>query len=98
MLWWDRELKTRMENLKIECRRYKTYADDINMAIEITPPGMTFKDNQIYVDRSTIHQDQTVSADKRIMLLIQKTGNDIHPSIQLEVDFPSNHEDGKCPY
>ena len=47
MLWWDRELKTRMENLKIECRMYKRYVDDINMAIEITLPGITYKDNQI---------------------------------------------------
>ena len=31
------------------------------------------------------------------MLLKQKIGNDIHPSIPLEVDFPSNHEDGKMP-
>ena len=31
------------------------------------------------------------------MLLIQEIGNDIHPSIQLEVDFPSNHGDGKMP-
>ena len=60
-------------------------------------PGMTYKDNQLYVDRSTIHKDQTVSADKRTMLLIQEIGNYIHPSIQLEVHFPSNHEDGKMP-
>ena len=31
------------------------------------------------------------------MLPIQDIGNDIHPSTQLEVEFPSNHEDGKMP-
>ena len=31
------------------------------------------------------------------MLLIQDIGNGIHSSIQLEVDFPSNHENRKIP-
>ena len=30
-------------------------------------------------------------------MLFQQIGNSIHPSIQIEVDFPSNHEDGKMP-
>ena len=29
--------------------------------------------------------------------MIKQVGNDIHPSIQLEVDYPSKHQDGKLP-
>ena len=31
------------------------------------------------------------------MAIVSQIGNDIHPSIQLEIDCPSNHEDGKVP-
>ena len=97
MLLWDRELRTKFKDLEIECSMYKRYVDDINMVISATPPGMRYKDKKLYLRRNAICEDQAISADKRTMLLIQDIGNDIHPSIQLEVDFPSNHEDGKMP-
>ena len=31
------------------------------------------------------------------MALIKQVGSDIHPQIQLEVDYPSKHQDGKLP-
>ena len=31
------------------------------------------------------------------MLLVQSVGNSIHSSIELEVDYPSRHSDGKLP-
>ena len=31
------------------------------------------------------------------MILIQKIGNSFHPSIELEADYLSRHEDGKLP-
>ena len=51
-----------------------------------------------YVDdiNMVISEDQAINADKRT-LLIQVIESDIHSSIQLEVDFPLNHEDGKMP-
>ena len=82
---------------EIECSMYKRYVDDINMVISATQPGMRYKNTKLYLSRNAICEDQGIDADKRTMLLIQDIGNDIHPSIQLEVDFPSNHEDGKMP-
>ena len=35
---------------------------------------------------------EDVPADKRTLLLVRDVGNSIHPSIQIEVDFPSKHE------
>ena len=29
------------------------------------------------------------------MIALEQVGNDIHPSIKLEIDYPSKHQDGK---
>ena len=44
-----------------------------------------------------IESDRLILWDKRTMVIIKCMGNDIHPSIQLEVDCPSNYDDGKLP-
>ena len=43
MLWWDRELRTKLKDLDMECSMYKRYVDDITMVISATPPGMRYK-------------------------------------------------------
>ena len=73
------------------------YVGDINMATTATPPGLRYENKKLYVDENAICEEQTISADKPTMLLVQESGNDIHSSIQLEVDFPSKHEDGEMP-
>ena len=49
------------------------------------------------MDESAVAEDERVSNDERTTLLIKQIGNDIHPSIQLEVDYPSKHRDQKLP-
>ena len=49
------------------------------------------------MDESFVTEDERVSSDQRTMLLIKRLGDDIHSSIQLEVDYPSNHRDQKLP-
>ena len=72
------------------------------MAIQATPLGMRYKDGKTHVDERSVADDEGISDDERTMTLIKKKtkqqiGNDIHPSIQLEVDYPSKHQDGKLP-
>ena len=38
-----------------------------------------------------------IPGDRKTMKVVRDIGNSIHPSIQLEVDYPSNYEDGKIP-
>ena len=38
-----------------------------------------------------------MAGDKRTMMVVKEIGNSIHPSIQLEIDYPSNHSDKKMP-
>ena len=49
------------------------------------------------MDESFVTEDERVSSDQRTMLLIKELGDDIHSSIQLEVDYPSKHRDQKLP-
>ena len=49
------------------------------------------------MDERSVAEDEAISDDERIMRLIKQIGNDIHPSIQLAVDYPSKHQDGKLP-
>ena len=38
-----------------------------------------------------------IPGDRWTVEVVRDIGNSIHPSIQLEVDYPSNYEDGKMP-
>ena len=86
-----------LDELSIVVRMNKRHVDDINLAVHATAPGMRYKNGQTYVHESSITEDGRVSSDERTMALIKQVGNDIHPSIQLEVDYPSTHQDGKLP-
>ena len=63
-------------------------------------PGTRYRNGETCVDESAVAEDERVSNNERTMLLIKQIGNDIHPSIQLEVDYPSKHQDQKlqCTY
>ena len=41
--------------------------------------------------------DKEKPLDERTMELIRQVGDDIHPSIKLEIDYPSKHPDKKLP-
>ena len=83
--------------MSVVVRMNKRYVDDINFAVQATPPGMRYKNGHTYVDESSVTEDGRVSSDERTMALIKQVGKDIHPSIQLEVDYPSKRQDGKLP-
>ena len=97
MIWWDKEFATRLNKLAIVMKMNKRYVDDINMAVQATPVGMRYKDGKTHMDERSVAEDQGISDDERTMTLIKQIGNDIHPSIQLEIDYPSKHQDGKLP-
>ena len=53
---------------------------------------MMLKDGQSYVDECSAAED-----NEGKMVLIKQIGKNIHPSIQLEVDYPSKQQNGKLP-
>ena len=62
---------------------YKRYVDDINICIKNT--------------ESATNREEEEEMDEYNIKMIQKIGNEIHPSIELEVDCPSMHDDRKLP-
>ena len=97
MIWWDRRLMLRLGELQIQTRLYKRYVDDGNMALEELLPGTRYVNGVLSIDDACVESDGLVESDKRTMLVVKEIGNSIHPSIQLEIDYPSNHPDKKMP-
>ncbi len=65
------------------------------MAVQATLHEMRYKKSKTYVNERSVAENERLSKDESTMMLIKQMGNDIHPSIQLEVDYPSKHQDGK---
>ena len=86
---------TRLFDLGIVKRMCKRYVDDVNYALEELPAGTRFADGVLVVDDVEVDGDMLIPGDKRTMEVVKSVGNSIHPSIQLEIDCPSNHDDGK---
>ena len=90
MMWWDDKLKQGLEKNKIQCVLMKRYVDDITFVLRQNPgDGESSRQQRISSDM--------VEDDERIMSLVQRIGNEIHYSIQLEIDFPSKYVDKKLP-
>ena len=99
MVLWDRQFKIKMDENGLRLRMYKRYVDDINVIVNAPRAGLKFvvSADRVIQDENIVEQELAVKADKRCMNLVQKIGNSIHPSISLEVDYPSQHVDGKLP-
>ena len=97
MVWWDRQFVKKVEDNGLKLRVYKRYVDDINVIMNAPSSGLRFVDGKVIQDEHVAELEQDVEADRRCMLLVQSIGNSIHSSIELEVDYPSRHGDGKLP-
>ena len=93
MIWWERELRRCLGVVFFYFLMQKRYVDDMNLASEAVVPGTVCWVNETLVEA----EGADVRADARTMEFIKKVGNTIHYSIQLEVDYPSKHEDEKMP-
>ena len=80
MVWWDRQLKKRLEDKGVRVRMYSRYVDDIN----------------IVCDKTDLKVEEEAT-DEATMKCIQEFANAIHKSIQVTIDYPSNHMNGRMP-
>ena len=97
MVWWDREFKARVERLGIPLYMYKRYVDDVNVIVGAVEPGAKIAGEMLTVDEESKAQDSHRNKDEMCMELLKEVGNSIHKSIQIEVDYPSRHEDNLMP-
>ncbi|KAL8620473.1 hypothetical protein ACOMHN_048406 [Nucella lapillus] len=98
MMWWDRELLRRVHMLGLEVALYKRYVDDINLVVK-TPreKKKLAKSRNGDYRLETDHNPPETRDDVSYVSIVQEVGNGIHPSIQLEMDCPSLHNDQKLP-
>ena len=97
MVWWDKELRRRLEAVNLQVRLYERYVDDTNMVVARTEVGTRYDGEQLITNEESVQEDLGIRDDKRTMTLIQSIAEYIHPSIKLTVDYPSNHLDNKVP-
>ena len=75
---------------------------DRRMRAAVINRGIDMKLYSRYVDDTNlvvkaVNADETENKEEKTMLILQDIANAIHPSIQVTVDFPSNHENGRMP-
>ena len=76
---------------------YERYVDDIDTGMEAVEPGIRYFNGQLIITEESKKEDESVESDLRTFRVVQQIGNSIHPSIQLEIDVPSNYPDKKMP-
>ena len=67
------------------------------MAMPPKKPGTKYQDWAIYHGEDLVDHDTDIKEDIRTMLLSKEIRNDIHTSVQLEIDCPSKHNDNRMP-
>ena len=87
MVWWDKRFQEiSKEELQLEIIFYKRYVDDINVIVKI-PEG-----------RENAETTNNVGEiERNVMEIVKDIGNQIHNSIEIEVDYPSKYSDKKLP-
>ena len=94
MLWWDKKFKDKLKQLGVEVLLYKRYVDDINMCTVEIEEDVRYENGQVI--RS--ERNGTIDpGDARTFELIRRIGDDVHESVELEVDYASKHGDAKVP-
>ena len=97
MVWWDRELRQRLDEINLLPKMHQRYVDDTNLATMETEMGARYDGEQLIVSETTTAEDEGVPPDERTMRVIQQVASHIHPSIKSTIDCPSRHADGKMP-
>ena len=85
------------DDIDVQTNLYERYVDDINIMLKKVTPGARYVDGRLVITKESIDIDQGKKDDEITFEFIKTVGNSIHRSIQLEVDVPSNYEDGKLP-
>ena len=97
MLWWDRQLTTKLERIDIKLKLHERYTDDTNIATKQTEKGARYDGENLVITEETRIEDEGIPDDERTMKFLQSVANTIHPSIRSTIDYPSRYVDGKVP-
>ena len=96
-MWWDKEMKKRLEAIGLTPLMYQRYVDDINTVSPVPPAGFRYANRSGHINAACIDRDLSRERDERLFTLWKMVANSIHLSIQVEVDFPSRHLEKSVP-
>ena len=97
MTWWDKQFLMKLQQVNILCTLYKRYVDDINQALKGDVNGKRYVNGELLEDEEKRREDDRKEKDQVMMELVKAIGDEIHPSIKLEVDYPSRYTDKRLP-
>ena len=97
MVWWDKQFKTKLEQINVRLKLHERYVDDTNLAGKQTEIGARYDGENIVITEETINEDEGIPNDERTMKFLQAVANSIHPSIRVTIDYPSKYTEGKVP-
>ena len=95
MVWWDRQLVRKLNEVNIQLNLHERYVDDTNAVTKQTPRGARYDGERITITEAATIEDENIPDDERTMKLIQAIANTIHPSIRMTIDYPSKYADRK---
>ena len=99
MLWWDDRFLEMANSAGVDIEMYERYVDDSNLVPETIEAGWGYskETGKLVFTEENVLEDSSMEDDKRTSLVIKDIANSVHPMIQMEEDYPSNHSDGKLP-
>ena len=80
-----------MEAIGLTPLMYQRYVGDINTVSPVPPVGFRYANGSGHIDATCVDQDLSMGEDERLFKFWKTIVDSIHPSIQVELDFPSKH-------
>ena len=96
---WDGKLIRKLRNLNWTPEMIQRYVDDLNAVLEQLEPGTRYNEveEKLEVIEENVEEDMEKEKDETTMEVFRNIANSIDQNIEVEVDFPSKHEDKMMP-
>ena len=98
-LHWDDQLLRKLERLDWKPMMLKRYVDDLDTVVIGVKPGTRYNatDDKLEVVEDQIESDMEKEVDEITMKVFGEIANSVEPNIEVEIDYPSKHDDKMMP-
>ena len=97
MTFWDQKFLKKLKSLGIKVDVYKRYVDNIFMILPEISSGWFFNKESRRLEFDLDDPLSSASPDARTFMILEEIANSLDDDIQVESDYPSNHESGRLP-
>jgi hypothetical protein len=97
MLGWDKDFIHKVKALGLSLLLYARYVDDITLVCRNIHQCWSYDpiNNRMVYNNTTV--ESGITDEQHTFNVLQAIANSIHPQIQLTLDIPGNHTDGRMP-